>query len=603
MIVAQPQITPEPSSDLTSVHSPTPTTSVPGNNESVSANHITSSSNDVEKSNPQVEPNNITDLEKKNSTEIVKTSSEKVDEKCTNEDDAKSKKDIVKTKDTSDHDDSDKQISSGGGGGKSWASLFHKDPPSVNSANLGNKPMARIPPYSEQNETHKNADTKSGVKNELYLGGSGSHMKNHSNCNPHDLEMAKFLQNYVMTHRSSMIKPRGLSNRNNWCFVNAILQALVACPTFYNLVKALPEDSLKKASMVKFTKAIRGFVCEFSPLDHFPKINRRERDKGKKNGDLPVGMTFEASSIFQLLLSLNSDTFKVEEGRQEDAEEFLTFLLNELNDEMSALIKLLIIDEEPEDEQNNPDQNESHEDEEDADEWHEVGAKNKSLLTRRVGGSNVSLKSPLGSIFQGQLQSCVQLSNGEPTATLQPFFTLPLDIQSKNIKNVSDALIHNFTSEALDGYVCSKTKKEIEASRSLYLDELPSVLILHLKRFIYDDSGSQKLLKNIDFPVDLEIPKEILSSNSRNKYHPKQQSFKLFAVVYHNGKEATLGHYVTDVYHAGLGWLHCDDSLIKSMTEAMVMSHSANSVPYILFYRRGDTMGPGPNPSGLNATK
>merc|ERR1711963_909500 len=152
---------------------------------------------------------------------------------------------------------------------------------------------------------------------------------------------------------------------------------------------------------------------------------------------------------------------------------------------MSALIKLLIIDEEPEDEQNNPDQNESHEDEEDTDEWHEVGAKNKSLLTRRVGGSNVSLKSPLGSIFQGQLQSCVQLSNGEPTATLQPFFTLPLDIQSKNIKNVSDALIHNFTSEALDGYVCSKTKKEIEASRSLYLDELPSVLILHIRILIF----------------------------------------------------------------------------------------------------------------------
>ena len=57
-------------------------------------------------------------------------------------------------------------------------------------------------------------------------------------------------------------------------------------------------------------------------------------------------------------------------------------MLNELNDEMSALIKLLIIDEEPEDEQNNPDQNESHEDEEDTDEWHEVGAKNKSLLVR-----------------------------------------------------------------------------------------------------------------------------------------------------------------------------------------------------------------------------
>ena len=333
------------------------------------------------------------------------------------------------SKDTN-HEDVSKQNS----GSKSWASLFHKDtPPNVNTASV--KPMARIQPI--QNDLNKPADAQ--VKSDP------THLIKHNN--PNDLEMAKFFQSYAMNHRSSMIKPRGLSNRNNWCFVNAILQALVACPTFYNLVKSLPEESLKKATLAKFTKAIHGFVAEFSPLDHFPKLNRR--DKGKKNEDLPVGMTFEASSIFQLLLSLTSDTFKVEEGRQEDAEEFLTFLLNELNDEMLALLKLLIIDDLDEEQDDKNEANEA--DEDDNDEWHEVGAKNKSLLTRRVGGSNVSLKTPLGSIFQGQLQSCVNLSNGEPTATLQPFFTLPLDIQSKNIKNVSDALIQNFTSEALHG--------------------------------------------------------------------------------------------------------------------------------------------------------
>ena len=146
---------------------------------------------------------------------------------------------------------------------------------------------------------------------------------------------------------------------------------------------------------------------------------------------------------------------------------------------------------------------------------------------------------------------------------------------------------------------------------------------MHLKRFIYDETssaGCQKLLKNIDFPVDLEIPKDILSNSSKNKYHPKQRSYKLFAVVsifssisipnfslkshflkvYHNGKEASLGHYVTDVYHAGLGWLHCDDNSIKSMTESMVLAHCANSVPYILFYRRGDTMGSGTNANNSN---
>ena len=109
---------------------------------------------------------------------------------------------------------------------------------------------------------------------------------------------------------------------------------------------------------------------------------------------------------------------------------------------MLALLKLLIEEEEPEPEP---------EDETESAEWHEVGAKNRSLLTRRVGNSNETIRSPVGHIFQGQIQSCVTSSNGEPTATLQPFFTLPLDIQSKSIKNVSDALIHNFTAETLDG--------------------------------------------------------------------------------------------------------------------------------------------------------
>ena len=209
----------------------------------------------------------------------------------------------------------------------------------------------------------------------------------------------------------------------------------------------MPYETMKRASMVKVTKVVHDFVAEFAPLDHFPKINRR--DKGKKNEDLPLGMTFEASSIFQFLLNLTSDTFKVEDGRQEDAEEFLTFLLNEVNDEMLLLLKLLVENDEEEEAAAAAD----GEGEEDNDEWHEVGARNKSLLTRRVGGSNESLRSPVGCIFQGQLQSCVTSLNGEPTATLQPFFTLPLDIQSKNIKNVSDALLHNFTSETIDGWV------------------------------------------------------------------------------------------------------------------------------------------------------
>ncbi len=147
-------------------------------------------------------------------------------------------------------------------------------------------------------------------------------------------------------------------------------------------------------------------------------------------------------------------------------------------------------------------------------------------------------ETPLAAIFQGQIRSCVQHSAGQPTATLQPFFTLQLDIQSDGVRSVGDALLNNFATEELDGYVCTKTKQEVDASRSLSLEELPPVLVLHLKRFVYDHGandaaaaspgGCQKLLKQIDFPVDLEIRKEILSPAAAARYRGhKERQYKV----------------------------------------------------------------------------
>ena len=59
-----------------------------------------------------------------------------------------------------------------------------------------------------------------------------------------NLDMSAFLKQYSLDYGQHSTKPRGLCNKNNSCFVNAILQALLACPPYYNLMKSLPKESL-----------------------------------------------------------------------------------------------------------------------------------------------------------------------------------------------------------------------------------------------------------------------------------------------------------------------------------------------------------------------
>ena len=89
--------------------------------------------------------------------------------------------------------------------------------------------------------------------------------------------------------------------------------------------------------------------------------------------------------------------------------------------------------------------------------------------------------------------------------------------------------------------------------------------------------------------------------SSKAKYSVKQKQYKLFAVVYHDGKEASKGHYITDVFHVGYGsWIRYDDSTVKSVSEYHVLHPRSPRVPYLLYYRRCDTIGGGGSHSSYN---
>lgn len=103
--------------------------------------------------------------------------------------------------------------------------------------------------------------------------------------------------------------------------------------------------------------------------------------------------------------------------------------------------------------------------------------------------------------------------------------------------------------------------------------------------------GSQKLLKRVEFQIDLEVSRELIASTQRSRLKDKEKrSYKLFAVEYHHGERATGGHYITDVYHPGIvGWVRYDDASVRVVSNAQVLkSDDKKLVPYLLYYRRCD---------------
>ncbi|XP_052898314.1 trithorax group protein osa isoform X2 [Anopheles moucheti] len=403
------------------------------------------------------------------------------------------------------------------------------------------------------------------------------------------LKFGDFLTGYSIDNSSTSITPRGLINRSNYCYINTILQALVACPPFYHLMRTIRHLPAAKNSKhpKPFIDAMCSLVSEFSQLPIRSKPQRGDKGKKDESPEIQVDTPFEPTVIYKMLNGIRSDMFQIE-GRQEDAEEFLGCVLNRLNDEMIEFMKLV------KSEQGNvngeePSNGEIHGDE-DADDWMLIcGNRNKGTVTRTTDFGH----SPISDIFRGKLRSRVQRDGVPPTYNIQPFFTLPLDIEKA--ASVKEALEQLVGRDELEGVTCSKTKQEVAAWQQVTLEELPVVLILHLKCFDYKMDGCTKILKTLDFPIELKIDSKLMSSKGKS-YSAKQKQYKLFAVVYHDGKEASKGHYITDVYHSGYGsWIRYDDSTVKPIPEFNVLRPRAPRVPYLLYYRRMDTQSHGPN--------
>ncbi|XP_069492361.1 ubiquitin carboxyl-terminal hydrolase 10 isoform X2 [Ambystoma mexicanum] len=460
---------------------------------------------------------------------------------------------------------------------KSWASLFHSSKPSASS------PVSYV-------ETKYAPPTTSLVPEKQVEVKEGPVPVSEDSV---AIKIAELLEDIKLVHKPVSLQPRGLINKGNWCYINATLQALVACPPMYHLMKSIPifTKAERPCTSTPMMDSFVRLMNEFTNMPIPPKPKQVPGDKIVK--DIRPGVAFEPSYMYNLLTVTKSSLS--EKNRQEDAEEYLGFILNGLHEEMLELKTFLCPQNENFSVSNGPESQTKNEEhylfdelgEGSEEEWEQVGPRNKSSVTRQAD----FVKTLITDIFGGHIRSVVYQQSSKESATLQPFFTLQLDIQSDKIRTVQDALESLVARESVQGYT-TKTKQEVEISRRVTLEGLPPVLVLHLKRFVYEKTGGcQKLIKNIDYPVDLEICKDLLSPGVKSKILKPQRTYRLFSVVYHHGNSATGGHYTTDVFQIGLnGWLRIDDQSVKVINQYQVVKPSADRTAYLLYYRRMDLL-------------
>jgi ubiquitin carboxyl-terminal hydrolase 10 len=216
--------------------------------------------------------------------------------------------------------------------------------------------------------------------------------------------------------------------------------------------------------------------------------------------------------------------------------------------------------------------------------WLEVGPKQRAAITRSSGA--ILLESPITKIFGGSLRSELRVPGLKNSVTMEPYQPLQLDIGSPQVNNIIDALKGLTRAETLHGDFKSPRGPNVTATKQVLIEKLPPVLILHLKRFQYDNTGgTQKIWKKIGYPLELEIPKEVFSRQKHTSMmnHGGLPRYRLMAVVYHHGKNASGGHYTVDVRRQdGREWIRLDDTVIRRVRSEDVAEGGSEEDPKVL---------------------
>ncbi|KAK4236114.1 hypothetical protein C8A03DRAFT_45838 [Achaetomium macrosporum] len=396
--------------------------------------------------------------------------------------------------------------------------------------------------------------------------------------------LAQVLQAYRpgVQDKLAFLEPRGLVNTGNMCYMNSVLQVLISCIPFYYFLDLVGKNAAHSfKSETPLVDAMVMFMREFKVIDSAPSAEQLKK-RLKSEEYEKYGEPFTPEFVYEAIRTLPRFA-SMRRGHQQDAQEFLGFLLEGLHDECVQVMRAApasTASTAPSSSLPSPTSSRANDASEGGDDWLEVGPRQRAAVTRSSGHSNAL--SPITKIFGGQLRSELRVPGNKNSVTLEPYQPLQLDIGSPEIRNIIDALKGLTRPEVLHGDFNSPHGKDVRATKQVFIESVPPVLILHLKRFQFDAEGSGgtvKIWKKIGYPLEFEFPREVLSRQTRNTILAENSGaprYRLIAVVYHHGKNASVGHYTVDVRRQdGKEWIRIDDTVIRRVRDEEVAEGGA----------------------------
>lgn len=312
--------------------------------------------------------------------------------------------------------------------------------------------------------------------------------------------------------------PLGLKNLGNSCYLNSVLQCLTYTPPLANFCLNHLHSSLCDSAVDRKRE------CPFCILEK--RIVR----------SLSMDLTQDAPSKIQSCLRIFAEHFRL--GRQEDAHEFLRYVI---------------------------------------DACHNTCLRLKKLRRKGNNDNGPSTTSVVKDIFGGALQSQVKcLSCGAESNKTDEIMDISLDVLHFN--SLKQALQNFFQPEVLDGnnkYKCDSCKKLVSARKQMSILQAPNVLVIQLKRF--EGLYGGKIDKLIAFEEVL-----VLSSYMNKASQDSHPEYNLFATIVHSGYSPESGHYYAYIKDAMGRWYCCNDSYVSLSTLQGVLSEKV----YILFFSR-----------------